>query len=42
MTWLYGGGFQPAGKYVVLYDGVGTMTYSGAATKIAAESKPGT
>ncbi|HIK30153.1 MAG TPA: hypothetical protein IGS17_14715 [Oscillatoriales cyanobacterium M59_W2019_021] len=31
----------PAGKYVVLYDGEGTLEYSMDGTKIAAESAPG-
>jgi hypothetical protein len=35
------GGSHPAGRYVVLYDGDGTMRYSGAGTKVEAESKPG-
>jgi hypothetical protein len=32
---------HPAGKYVVLYDGAGTLEYGLAGTKVAAESKPG-
>lgn len=34
------GGSQPPGRYVVLYDGQGTIDYSGG-RKIAAESRPG-
>jgi hypothetical protein len=35
------GRVHPAGKYIVLYDGAGTIEYSMAGTKVAAESKPG-
>ncbi|HEX6364121.1 MAG TPA: hypothetical protein VFZ93_14285 [Albitalea sp.] len=35
------GGSHPAGRYVVLYDGDGTLEYSGAGRKVDAESKPG-
>jgi len=35
------GGAHAAGRYVVLYDGVGTIEYNGAGRKIAAESRPG-
>jgi hypothetical protein len=34
-------GTVPDGKYVVRYDGAGTITYSGVAKKLAAESTPG-
>jgi hypothetical protein len=40
-TALLSGGTQPVGKYVVRYDGQGTITYSGIGTKVAAESSPG-
>ncbi len=32
---------HPAGKYIVLYEGSGTIEYSMAGTKVATESKPG-
>jgi hypothetical protein len=32
---------HPAGDYVVLYDGAGTLTYSGSGTRDAARSTPG-
>ena len=35
------GGSHPAGRYVVLYDGNGTIEYGGAGRKVAAESTPG-
>lgn len=35
------GGVQQAGTYTVLYDGSGTITYSGMATKVASQSTPG-
>jgi len=35
------GGSHPAGRYVVLYDGDGTIEYSGAGRRIDAESRPG-
>ncbi len=34
-------GTLPTGKYTVLYEGSGTIQYSGIATKLAAESAPG-
>jgi hypothetical protein len=34
-------GTVPDGKYVVRYDGAGTISYSGIAKKVAAESTPG-
>ena len=40
-TVVTSGGTQPAGKYIVLYDGQGTLGYSGVATKSTAESTPG-
>jgi hypothetical protein len=40
-TMVFSGGFQPAGRYVVLYKGSGTLTFNGAGSRIAAESKPG-
>jgi hypothetical protein len=35
------GGSHAAGRYVVLYDGAGTLAYAGAGRKVAAESRPG-
>ena len=35
------GGAHPAGRYAVLYDGRGTLQYSGAGRKVEAESTPG-
>ncbi|MFL6662171.1 MAG: hypothetical protein ACJ8G7_08315, partial [Rhizobacter sp.] len=35
------GGAHPAGRYVVRYDGAGTLGYSGAGRKVDAESRPG-
>jgi hypothetical protein len=35
------GGSHPAGRYVVLYDGDGTIAYGGEGRKLDAESKPG-
>jgi hypothetical protein len=35
------GGAHPAGRYVVRYDGQGTLAYSGAGRRIDAESAPG-
>jgi hypothetical protein len=35
------GGSHPAGRYVVLYDGDGTMEYRGAGRKVDTESRPG-
>ena len=35
------GRVRPAGKYVVLYEGAGTIEYSMAGSKVGAESKPG-
>jgi hypothetical protein len=35
------GRVHPAGKYTVLYEGSGTLEYSMAGSKVAAESKPG-
>jgi hypothetical protein len=35
------GGAHPAGRYVVRYDGKGTLAYSGAGRRIDAESTPG-
>jgi hypothetical protein len=40
-TTVVSGGTQPTGKYVVLYDGQGTIAYSGIGTKVAAESSAG-
>ena len=40
-TVLLSGGTQPVGKYVVRYDGQGTITYGGLGTKVAAESSAG-
>ena len=40
-TAVLSGGTQPVGKYVVLYDGQGTIAYSGIGTKVAAQSTPG-
>ena len=40
-TIINSGGAQPVGKYVVLYDGQGTLSYGGVATKVGAESTPG-
>ena len=40
-TVLLSGGTQPVGKYVVRYDGEGTITYTGLGTKVAAESSAG-
>ncbi|MEB3174238.1 MAG: cellulose-binding protein, partial [Cyanobacteriota bacterium] len=34
-------GRYPGGKYLVLYDGEGTLTYQGDAVKLEAESQPG-
>jgi hypothetical protein len=38
---ILSGGWQPAGQYVVRYDGAGTVSYSGVGTKNAAKSSPG-
>ncbi|WP_280152130.1 hypothetical protein [Piscinibacter sp. XHJ-5] len=35
------GGSHAAGRYVVLYEGDGTLVYAGAGKKVAAESRPG-
>jgi hypothetical protein len=35
------GGSHPAGRYVVLYDGNGTLAYGGEGNKLDAESRPG-
>jgi len=35
------GGTHPAGRWIVLYDGAGTIAYGGAGRRIDAESKPG-
>lgn len=40
-TTILSGGGLPDGKYVVKYDGQGTLTYSGAGAKIAAQSVAG-
>ncbi len=40
-TVILSGGWQQAGQYVVRYDGAGTLTYSGVATKNAAKSTAG-
>ncbi len=40
-TTVLSGGTQPVGKYVIRYDGQGTITYSGIGTKSAAESSAG-
>ena len=40
-TILISGGWQQAGKYVVRYDGSGTLAYSGVGTKNAAQSSAG-
>jgi hypothetical protein len=40
-TTVLSSGTAPSGKYVVRYDGAGTITYSGVAKKVAAESTPG-
>jgi hypothetical protein len=40
-TAVLSNGYQQAGKYVVLYDGSGTITYSGVGVKSASESTPG-
>ena len=40
-TIVLSGGTQPVGKYVILYDGQGTLAYSGVGTKVASESSPG-
>ncbi|HEX6707061.1 MAG TPA: hypothetical protein VF169_20050 [Albitalea sp.] len=41
LLWQGNGGAQAPGRYVVLYDGEGTIGYAGAGRKIAAESRPG-
>jgi hypothetical protein len=38
---IFSGGWQQPGKYIVRYDGSGTMTYSGAASKNASQSSAG-
>ena len=40
-TAVLGGGSQPVGKYIVRYDGQGTVIYGGIGTKVAAESTAG-
>lgn len=40
MSAIASGGI-PAGNYTVLYDGAGTITYSGVGRKVAHESRPG-
>ena len=40
-TIVISGGTQPVGQYIVLYDGQGTLSYSGVATKVASLSTPG-
>lgn len=40
-TTVLSGNIAPDGKYVVRYDGTGTISYSGNAKKIVAESTPG-
>ena len=40
-TILAQNGFQQAGEYTVLYDGQGTLSYSGAGAKVASKSSPG-
>ncbi len=40
-TTVLSGGTQPVGKYVVLYDGQGTLAYSGVGTKVPSESSAG-
>ncbi len=40
-TMLSSSGSLPAGRYIVAYDGAGTITYGGAAVKSATASKPG-
>ena len=40
-TAVLGGGSQPVGKYIVRYDGQGTLIYGGIGTKVAAESTAG-
>jgi hypothetical protein len=40
-TVVINGGTQPVGKYVVRYDGQGTLVYGGIASKVASESSAG-
>ena len=40
-TTVLSSGMIPDGKYVVRYDGTGTIAYSGVAVKVVAESAPG-
>ncbi len=40
-TMVFSGGYQPPGRYVVLYEGRGTLTFNGAGTRIVGESRPG-
>ena len=40
-TTVLSSGIAPDGKYVIRYDGTGTMNYSGMATKVLAESTAG-
>lgn len=40
-TLLTAHGYQPAGEYVVLYRGQGTLRYNGAGQKLEGRSKPG-
>ena len=40
-TTVISSGVVPDGKYIVRYDGSGTMSYSGMAKKVTAESTPG-
>ena len=40
-TVVLSGGTQPVGKYIVRYDGQGTLGYNGIASKVAAESTAG-
>lgn len=40
-TTVLSAGIAPDGKYIVRYDGSGTITYSGMAKKVVAESVPG-
>ena len=40
-TAVLGGGSQPLGKYIVRYDGQGTLIYGGIGAKVAAESSAG-
>ncbi len=41
VTTVLSAGTAPNGTYIVKYDGTGTLTYSGVAVKIAAQSTPG-